>query len=120
MGLCPRALQLKQMEVQLEEEYEDKQKVLREKRELESKLATLSDQVSAACWRGPGPQPAPPGLREAISGIRSWEWRRGRGLRTAHLIEYRTEVITIHSTPRLFSLAARPWHFLCRCLSRGL
>uniref|UniRef100_A0A5G2RIQ7 Unconventional myosin-XVIIIa n=1 Tax=Sus scrofa TaxID=9823 RepID=A0A5G2RIQ7_PIG len=38
--------QLKQMEVQLEEEYEDKQKVLREKRELESKLATLSDQVN--------------------------------------------------------------------------
>lgn len=39
------ALQLKQMEVQLEEEYEDKQKALREKRELESKLSTLSDQV---------------------------------------------------------------------------
>uniref|UniRef100_A0A8C9IC73 Unconventional myosin-XVIIIa n=1 Tax=Piliocolobus tephrosceles TaxID=591936 RepID=A0A8C9IC73_9PRIM len=38
--------QLKQMEVQLEEEYEDKQKVLREKRELEGKLATLSDQVN--------------------------------------------------------------------------
>uniref|UniRef100_A0A5F5Q2S5 Unconventional myosin-XVIIIa n=1 Tax=Equus caballus TaxID=9796 RepID=A0A5F5Q2S5_HORSE len=38
--------QLKQMEVQLEEEYEDKQKVLREKRELESKLTTLSDQVN--------------------------------------------------------------------------
>nr|KAF6289657.1 myosin XVIIIA [Pipistrellus kuhlii] len=38
--------QLKQMEVQLEEEYEDKQKVLREKRELEGKLTTLSDQVS--------------------------------------------------------------------------
>ncbi|XP_021571285.1 unconventional myosin-XVIIIa isoform X1 [Carlito syrichta] len=37
---------LKQMEVQLEEEYEDKQKVLREKRDLESKLATLSDQVN--------------------------------------------------------------------------
>ncbi|KAG6928528.1 myosin XVIIIA, partial [Chelydra serpentina] len=37
---------LKQMEVQLEEEYEDKQKVLREKRELESKLAAASDQVS--------------------------------------------------------------------------
>ncbi|XP_069883451.1 unconventional myosin-XVIIIa isoform X2 [Dipodomys merriami] len=37
---------LKQMEVQLEEEYEDKQKALREKRELESKLATLSDQVN--------------------------------------------------------------------------
>ncbi|XP_023575643.1 unconventional myosin-XVIIIa isoform X5 [Octodon degus] len=37
---------LKQMEVQLEEEYEDKQKALREKRELESKLATISDQVS--------------------------------------------------------------------------
>uniref|UniRef100_A0A5F9D624 Unconventional myosin-XVIIIa n=1 Tax=Oryctolagus cuniculus TaxID=9986 RepID=A0A5F9D624_RABIT len=38
--------QLKQMEVQLEEEYEDKQKVLRDKRELESKLTALSDQVS--------------------------------------------------------------------------
>uniref|UniRef100_A0A8C8TXQ8 Unconventional myosin-XVIIIa n=1 Tax=Peromyscus maniculatus bairdii TaxID=230844 RepID=A0A8C8TXQ8_PERMB len=38
--------QLKQMEVQLEEEYEDKQKALREKRELESKLSTLSDQVN--------------------------------------------------------------------------
>ncbi|KAF6299177.1 myosin XVIIIA [Rhinolophus ferrumequinum] len=38
--------QLKQMEVQLEEEYEDKQKVLREKRELEGKLTTLSDQVN--------------------------------------------------------------------------
>lgn len=37
--------QLKQMEVQLEEEYEDKQKVLREKRELESKLSAASDQV---------------------------------------------------------------------------
>lgn len=33
------------MEVQLEEEYEDKQKVLREKRELESKLSAVSDQV---------------------------------------------------------------------------
>lgn len=38
------------MEVQLEEEYEDKQKVLREKRELENKVATLSDQVSGDCW----------------------------------------------------------------------
>lgn len=37
--------QLKQMEVQLEEEYEDKQKVLREKRELESKLSAVSEQV---------------------------------------------------------------------------
>uniref|UniRef100_A0A672YQY5 Myosin XVIIIAa n=1 Tax=Sphaeramia orbicularis TaxID=375764 RepID=A0A672YQY5_9TELE len=36
---------LKQMEVQLEEEYEDKQKVLRERRELESKLLTAQDQV---------------------------------------------------------------------------
>lgn len=31
--------------MQLEEEYEDKQKVLREKRELESKLSAVSDQV---------------------------------------------------------------------------
>uniref|UniRef100_A0AAV2JAS3 Non-specific serine/threonine protein kinase n=1 Tax=Knipowitschia caucasica TaxID=637954 RepID=A0AAV2JAS3_KNICA len=37
---------LKQMEVQLEEEYEDKQKVLREKRDLESKLVNAQDQVS--------------------------------------------------------------------------
>ncbi|XP_015247580.1 PREDICTED: unconventional myosin-XVIIIa-like isoform X6 [Cyprinodon variegatus] len=37
---------LKQMEVQLEEEYDDKQKVLREKRELESKLLIAKDQVS--------------------------------------------------------------------------
>lgn len=41
----PHDPQLKQMEVQLEEEYEDKQKALREKRELEGKLSTLSDQV---------------------------------------------------------------------------
>uniref|UniRef100_A0A8D2M4X3 Myosin XVIIIA n=1 Tax=Zonotrichia albicollis TaxID=44394 RepID=A0A8D2M4X3_ZONAL len=37
---------LKQMEVQLEEEYEDKQKVLREKRELESKLSAVSEQAN--------------------------------------------------------------------------
>ncbi|TRY99882.1 hypothetical protein DNTS_001841 [Danionella cerebrum] len=36
---------LKQMEVQLEEEYADKQRVLREKRELESKLMTAQEQV---------------------------------------------------------------------------
>lgn len=43
------------MEVQLEEEYEDKQKALREKRELESKLSTLSDQVR----EGPPQLPTP-------------------------------------------------------------
>ncbi|XP_067350326.1 unconventional myosin-XVIIIa-like isoform X9 [Channa argus] len=37
---------LKQMEVQLEEEYEDKQKVLRERREMETKLLNVQDQVS--------------------------------------------------------------------------
>uniref|UniRef100_A0AAZ3S1Q8 Myosin XVIIIAa n=1 Tax=Oncorhynchus tshawytscha TaxID=74940 RepID=A0AAZ3S1Q8_ONCTS len=37
--------QLKQMEVQLEEEYDDKQKVLRERRELETKLLSAQDQV---------------------------------------------------------------------------
>ncbi|XP_043085214.1 unconventional myosin-XVIIIa-like isoform X7 [Puntigrus tetrazona] len=36
---------LKQMEVQLEEEYEDKQRVLREKRDLESKLMMAQEQV---------------------------------------------------------------------------
>ncbi|XP_061734396.1 unconventional myosin-XVIIIa-like [Nerophis ophidion] len=35
----------KQMEVQLEEEYEEKQKVLKEKRELESKLLSAQDKV---------------------------------------------------------------------------
>uniref|UniRef100_A0A673KVQ6 Unconventional myosin-XVIIIa-like n=1 Tax=Sinocyclocheilus rhinocerous TaxID=307959 RepID=A0A673KVQ6_9TELE len=38
--------QLKQMEVQLEEEYEEKQKVLRERRDLEAKLMSAQDQVS--------------------------------------------------------------------------
>lgn len=37
--------QLKQMEVQLEEEYEDKQKVLRERRDLEAKLMSAQEQV---------------------------------------------------------------------------
>ncbi|XP_073674519.1 unconventional myosin-XVIIIa isoform X2 [Garra rufa] len=37
---------LKQMEVQLEEEYEEKQKVLRERRDLEAKLMSAQDQVS--------------------------------------------------------------------------
>ncbi|KAK2870947.1 hypothetical protein Q8A67_023474 [Cirrhinus molitorella] len=36
---------LKQMEVQLEEEYDDKQRVLREKRDLESKLMMAQEQV---------------------------------------------------------------------------
>lgn len=39
-------VQLKQMEVQLEEEYDEKQKVLKEKRELESKLLTAQDKVT--------------------------------------------------------------------------
>lgn len=46
-------LQLKQMEVQLEEEYEDKQKVLRERRELESKLLNTQDQVLPSLCRRP-------------------------------------------------------------------
>lgn len=52
LTLCSRVLQLKQMEVQLEEEYEDKQKVLRERRELESKLLNAQDQVlpSLCLW----------------------------------------------------------------------
>ncbi|KAE8622150.1 hypothetical protein XENTR_v10005115 [Xenopus tropicalis] len=37
---------LRQMELQLEEEYEEKQKVLREKRDLESRLSSVSEQVS--------------------------------------------------------------------------
>ncbi|XP_035391509.1 unconventional myosin-XVIIIa isoform X7 [Electrophorus electricus] len=37
---------LKQMEVQLEEEYDDKQRVLRERRDLETKLTSAQDQVS--------------------------------------------------------------------------
>lgn len=61
-------LQLKQMEVQLEEEYEDKQKVLREKRELESKLTMLSDQVSGVRWLGPGSE---------CNGQKSEAWEHG-------------------------------------------
>lgn len=41
-------VQLKQMEVQLEEEYDEKQKVLKEKRELDSKLLSAQDKVTAA------------------------------------------------------------------------
>ncbi|KAJ7309093.1 hypothetical protein JRQ81_008411 [Phrynocephalus forsythii] len=37
---------LKQMEMHLEEEYEEKQKALREKRDLEARLAAVSDQVN--------------------------------------------------------------------------
>lgn len=59
MDSVPMVLQLKQMEVQLEEEYEDKQKVLREKRELESKLTTLSDQVSEDLLSGAWPAAHP-------------------------------------------------------------
>lgn len=40
------------MEVQLEEEYEDKQKVLREKRELESKLLNAQDKVFSSFCLG--------------------------------------------------------------------
>ncbi|XP_038670228.1 unconventional myosin-XVIIIa isoform X16 [Scyliorhinus canicula] len=37
---------LKQFELQLEEEYDEKQKILREKRDMESKLSTVTEQVS--------------------------------------------------------------------------
>ncbi|XP_078278613.1 myosin-XVIIIa isoform X3 [Rhinoraja longicauda] len=37
---------LKQFELQLEEEYDDKQKILREKRDLENKLSVVSEKVS--------------------------------------------------------------------------
>ena len=45
---CSCVVQLKQLEIQLEEEYEDKQKVLRERRELDTKLISAQDQVPAA------------------------------------------------------------------------
>lgn len=44
--------QLKQMELQLEEEYEEKQKVTKERRELESKLLSVEDRVSAIMAAG--------------------------------------------------------------------
>uniref|UniRef100_A0A4W3ITE7 Myosin XVIIIA n=1 Tax=Callorhinchus milii TaxID=7868 RepID=A0A4W3ITE7_CALMI len=37
---------LKHFELQLEEEYEEKQKILREKRDMESKLSSMSEQIS--------------------------------------------------------------------------
>lgn len=70
------------MEVQLEEEYEDKQKVLREKRELESKLTTLSDQVSAECRLEPGQPPAPSRLWPGV-GV---PWAEVRGLGTGKAV----------------------------------
>ncbi len=42
--------QLKQIEVQLEEEYEEKQKVLRERRDLEAKLTSAHDQVQHSTY----------------------------------------------------------------------
>lgn len=45
MCVCLCVCQLKQLEMQLEEEYDDKQKVVRERRELESKLLNAQDQV---------------------------------------------------------------------------
>lgn len=101
-------LQLKQMEVQLEEEYEDKQKVLREKRELESKLTTLSDQVSVSgdCCLGPGQLAAPSGLRDGNLGHRKLGIGRGvLGSVEFALSTCGRRVINIRCTPRLFSLA---------------
>lgn len=71
------------MEVQLEEEYEDKQKVLREKRDLESKLTTLSDQVSGDRWLGPGRLPAPSRLRDGTLG--RGQSAVGRGERSGNM-----------------------------------
>lgn len=96
------------MEVQLEEGYEDKQKVLREKRELESKLAMLSDQVSGACC---GPGLGEVNLRDtklAEVGV------VGSGEPTVNMC--RMGVVTTHSTPRLLSLAGLTQHFLCCCV----
>lgn len=38
------------MEVQLEEEYDEKQKVLKEKREMESKFLSAQDKVQVDEW----------------------------------------------------------------------
>lgn len=99
IGSVPMVLQLKQMEVQLEEEYEDKQKVLREKRELESKLTTLSDQVSKECCLGPGQLPTPSSLRDENLRHRKLATRgRCAGLCRSHVITCGMGAITIHCT----------------------
>lgn len=60
------------MEVQLEEEYEDKQKVLRERRELESKLLNTQDQVlPSLCLRSLSAQLSACDLARATS----FDWK---------------------------------------------
>lgn len=45
--MCP---QLRQLEMQLEQEYEEKQVVLHEKHDLEGLIGTLCDQVRHTQW----------------------------------------------------------------------
>lgn len=93
------------MEVQLEEEYEDKQKVLREKRELEGKLTTLSDQVRRDRFLRRGQLAAPSGLRDGNLRLRKLGTGRGMlGSVEPTVITSGMEAISMHCTPRLFSL----------------
>lgn len=96
------------MEVQLEEEYEDKQKVLREKRELESKLTTLSEQVSRACWWGLayGAWPTAHAIRplrgesqQCKAGPMSGVWGWGAGSVEPTILTCRMGGVTTHGTP---------------------
>lgn len=61
---CPLCPQLRQLEMQLEQEYEEKQMVLHEKQDLEGLIGTLCDQVRkreppAGIWEHMPPPRAP-------------------------------------------------------------
>ena len=60
--LCP---QLRQLEMQLEHEYEEKQMVLHEKQDLEGLIGTLCDQVRRSRSRQPGERSPCPGPVES-------------------------------------------------------
>lgn len=61
-GVVSRA-QLRQLEMQLEQEYEEKQMVLHEKQDLEGLIGTLCEQVRARCPpRGQPKHPSPSSL----------------------------------------------------------
>lgn len=63
--VCPLCPQLRQLEMQLEQEYEEKQMALHEKQDLEGLIGTLCDQVRGSRSRQPGERSPCPGPVES-------------------------------------------------------
>ena len=63
--VCPLCPQLRQLEMQLEQEYEEKQVVLHEKQDLEGLIGTLCDQVRGSRSRQSGEHSPCPGPVES-------------------------------------------------------